>query len=993
MSKINLGQFFKKHWIHFLALGVFVLTTFIYFQPKFNGYGLKQHDIVQFKGMSREIAHYRQTHDGKDPLWTNSMFGGMPAYQVSMKSPGNLVADLDTVLLGWMGSPAGMLFAYFLCFYIMLLCMRINPKLALLGALAYGFSTYFILILPAGHNSKAAAIGFIPLVIGALYMTYRGQLKWGILLSALFMAIELSANHIQITYYFAILLIFMGIGEFIRHYRRKSLPLFFKASLGLVLAYLFALGLNYGRLGLTKSYAEYTIRGANHVTIHPDGTPNATIASSGLDKDYITQWSMGVGESMTLISPYVFGSASKAIGQSRFSDMLREPEFRTDAKDLSGSYAYWGNQPFTSGPVYLGIIVVFLALLGMIYLKGTRKWVLLAAAVLTLMLSWGKNFMGLTDFFIDYVPLYNKFRAVTMILVVVELTIPLLAVLFLDYLFKHREEIKQNIKPFYYASGILVGLMIVLTYTGIGNGYMSNREKDVLYNYKDRVINQLQNLSPQQLQANQIDLSNQSQIDKIVQLQMEKVNEHFTGLVAFRTDIYQSSMWRSILFLVIGIALLLLFLKTEIKKEFIWAGLTIFILIDLVPVDLNYMNNKKTNGRTYDMWVKDVEKQFPLSPTASDLQILEMETKANPALKSLVDSVGQHYAAMRERTSQNEIWLDKFQTLGAATDYRVYNPSLGFNNSSVSYFHKSLNGYHGAKLRRIQNVKDFYINYNNIDVYNMLNVKYFIQDNKAIRNPEALGPVWLINSVNVQPNENKELLALGTTYLIKNYSTNTLLVNKNKVAIDTISGREHIVLLQQGDSIAVDMNAVRSSGINSSFVQDVNGKRDWIPTAQLEKDTTNSFTTLVQVQKIDEFHPDSEVIVSQKTGNQLSSLQFSGEGTIQLTDYAPNQLVYDVDVSSKQVAVFSEMYYPEGWHAYIDGKEVDIFRADYLLRGIELPKGKYTLTMKFEVPMYHIFNKIEFAGSILLFLLIGGAFVQDFILKKKKNTTEAVKEV
>lgn len=986
MKNMNIGQIFKRNWIHFLAIGVFLLTTFIYFQPQFDGYGLKQHDIVQFQGMSREIVHYRQTHDGKDPLWTNSMFGGMPAFQISMSRPGNLIRYVSSTLHAWMSSPAGMFFAYLLCFYIMLLCMRVDPKLSILGSFAFAFSTYYLLILPAGHNAKAAAIGFAPLLIGAFYLTYRGKFKWGILLSALFMALELQANHVQVTYYIGILMLFITIAEFVRQIKQKTVPYFVKASIGLLVAYGFAFGLNYGILSLTKNYAQYTIRGANHITINPDGTSNKQNASPGLDKDYITQWSMGVDESMTLLSPYTFGSASKRLSDSRFADLLRTPEFRSDASNIANQSVYWGNQPFTSGPVYVGIIMFFLALLGMIYLKGPWKWGIFAATILALMLSWGKNFMGLTDFFIDYVPLYNKFRAVTIILVVVELTIPLLAVLFLDYLFKNKEEIKNNIKPFYYASGILVGLFLILTYTGLGNGYMSSREKEAVFNYRDNVTNQIMQMSPLQLQANHIDLSNKTQIKQIVDAQVNRVNDQFNSLVAVRKSIYRSSMWRSILFLLVAIAFIVIYLRTDIKKGYIVVGLIIFVLADLVPVDLNYMNNDKT-GRDYNMWVKKDKFLFPLAPTAADLQILNMETANNPRLKKLVDSVENNSNANRQhgRINQNELWLNKFQTLDAATDYRVYNPSLGFNDASVSYFHKSLNGYHGAKLRRIQNVKDFYINYNNMDVYNMLNVKYFIQNGKAMKNPEALGPVWLVRSINIQPNQNKELLALGTTYLIKNFSEGKLLINNQKEEIDTISGREKVALFINNDTLAVNLNQVRSSGVNASFVQDINGKTNWIPTDQLQKDYLNSFKTLIRIEKLHEFDPRNEAILSQETGNKLSSLTFSGQGTIDLTDYAPNKLVYKVSVPENQFAVFSEMYYPEGWNAYINGKKVPILRADYLLRGIELPKGNYTLEMRFDVPLYHTANTIEFAGSILLFALIIGAFVKDFILPKKEE--------
>jgi len=983
MRNINIKQLFKKNWIHFLAIALFIVTTLIYFQPQFSGYSLKQHDVEQFKGMSNEINHFREVNE-EEPLWTNSMFGGMPTYQISTKYDGNLLRNVYKGFQLWMSSPAGMFFAYLLGFYIMLLCMKVNPKVAILGAFAFAFSSYYIIILQAGHNTKAAAIGLAPPVIGAFYMAYRHQLKWGLLLSTLFMTLELIANHVQVTYYMGIVLVFLGIGEFIRYIKEKQLMRFLKVTGGLLVAYLFALGMNYGNLALTNDYSKYTIRGGNDITIGVDGTSTENIATSGLDKDYITQWSYGIKESMTLLSPNIHGGASSALGNSQFSDLLRTPEMRSKATLVAQNNIYWGDQPFVSGPVYLGIIVFFLAILGMIYLRGTMKWALFGATILALMLSWGKNFMGLTDFFIEHVPFYNKFRAVTIVLAVVELTVPLVAVLFLNRLFKQREEIKKNIKPFYIASGVTLGLLVLLTFTGLGDGYLSQQESEVVYGYEDQVRAQLANEDPQLLMENGIDINNPQQVQQIVDQQMKRVNDQFDALVDVRKSIYQSSMLRSILFLIVGILLVWLYLMKPVRKEYILGGLFVFILIDLVSVDINYLNNKKSDGRNYDYWVENAKYDFPVAATQADKKILELETKNNPELKKLVDNVKVNSGNERGRVNPDELWLKKLQTLGAATNYRVYEPAIGFNSSRASYFHKAINGYHGAKLRRIQNVKDFHINYNNMAVFNMLNVKYFIQGNEARTNPGALGNAWLVKEVNVQASPNMEILSLGNLFLIENKSQNQLLVNNSEKKTDTITGREQIVLLA-GDSISLDLMPVIRSGMNSSFVQDVNGQTNWIPNAELAKDTLGSFTTLVSVQSIHNFDPKNEVIVGEAVANNLSSLTYSGEGSIEMTSYAPNALSYQVNVEEQQFAVFSEVYYPKGWNAYIDGELVDIERVNYLLRGIELPAGNYTLEMRFEVPKFKTANNIALAGSILLFILIGGFFFKDFLMKKEDD--------
>ncbi|HLW29404.1 MAG TPA: hypothetical protein VKX29_00995 [Brumimicrobium sp.] len=987
MRKINIQQLFKNNWIHFLAIGLFIITTFIYFQPQFSGYSLKQHDIEQFKGMSNEINHFREVN-GEEPLWTNSMFGGMPTYQISTKYEGNLLRNVYRGFQLWMSSPAGMFFAYLLGFYIMLLCMKVNPKVAILGAFAFAFSSYYIIILQAGHNTKAAAIGLAPPVIGAFYMAYRHNLKWGLLLSALFMGVQLIANHVQVTYYLGIVLVFIGVGEFVRHIQTKQFIKFLKVTAGLLAAYVFALGLNYGNLTLTNDYSKHTIRGGNDITINVDGTSNDKISTSGLDKDYITQWSYGIKESMTLVSPNINGGASGALENSQFSDLLKSPELRYKANLVAPNNVYWGDQPFTSGPVYLGIIVFFLAVLGMIYLRGAMKWALFGVTILALMLSWGKNFMGLTDFFLDNVPFYNKFRAVTIILAVVELTVPLLAVLFLNKLFKQRDEIKNNIKPFFIASGALVGIFVLLTFTGLGDGYMSQQESDYVYNYKDQVVAQLSNEDPERLRENGIDINNPQHIQQVVDQQMKRVNEQFDALVDVRKSIYQSSMMRSILFLVIGILLVWLYLARNIRKEYIIGGLLAFIVIDLALVDVNYLNNKKSDRRNYDYWAEKSKNDFPVSATQADKDIFEQEISSNPELKKLTDNVSVKGSGLRSRVNQDELWLKKLQTLGMATNYRVYEPSLGFNSSRASYFHKAINGYHGAKLRRIQNVKDFHINYNNMDVLNMLNVKYFIQEGRAQRNPGALGNAWLVKEVNVQSSPNKELLSLGSLFLVENNSQQKLIINDVEKKFDTITGREEIVLFDK-DTLRLDLMPILRSGLNSSFVEDVNGQTNWIPTAELAKDTLSSFKTLVTVKLIHDFDPKNEVIVGKEVSSKLSSLTYSGIGEVEMIDYAPNAMRYKVNVLDKQFGVFSEMYFPDGWNAYIDGKQVDIHRVNYLLRGIELPAGAYDLEMKFEVPKFKTSNNIAFAGSLLLFILIGGFFVKDFLMKKKDDAVSA----
>jgi hypothetical protein len=530
----------------------------------------------------------------------------------------------------------------------------------------------------------------------------------------------------------------------------------------------------------------------------------------------------------------------------------------------------------------------------------------------------------------------------------------------------------------------MVGLFVLLTFTGLGDGYLNNQESEFIYGYEDQVKAQLANEDPARLRENGIDINNPQQVQQVVNQQMKRVDDQFDTLTDVRKSIYQSSMLRSILFLVVGILLVWLYLKITIRKEYVIGGLLAFILIDMVMVDVNYLNNSKSDGRNYDFWVEKEKQQFPVSASPADKSILEQETTNHPELKKIVDNVSIKSDGPRGRVNQDELWLKKLQTLGMATNYRVYEPAIGFNSSRASYFHKAINGYHGAKLRRIQNVKDFHINYNNMDVLNMLNIKYFIQEGQARMNPGALGNAWLIKEVNVQPSPNMELLSLGNLFLVENNSQQKLFVNGIEKNTDTITGREKITLFD-GDTLELDLMPVVRSGLSSSFVQDVNGQTNWIPTAELTKDTLSSFKTLVTVKSMHNFDPKNEVIVGQDVSSQLSTLTYSGNGELEMTSYAPNALTYKVNVQEKQFGVFSEMYFPDGWNAYIDGKQVDIYRVNYLLRGIELPAGSYGLEMKFEVPKFETSNKMAFAGSVFLFLLIGGFFFKDFLMRKKDD--------
>lgn len=993
---MNLKHFFTKNWMHLLAvLLMFILTT-AYFNMQMSGYDLKQHDIEQFNGAAHEIQDYREK-TGEQPLWTNSMFGGMPASQISVVYDGNFIKrGLDGFLTAF-PAPAGIVFLYMFGFYILMLCLRVNPWVGLLGAIAFGFSSYDIIIIQAGHNSKALAVAFMAPVVGGFLLAYQRSLKWGIILSALFMAVELAVNHLQITYYLAFLLLALGLVMLIETIRKKTYKHFLLATAGLLGAYLIAGAVNYGNISMTNDYAKNTIRGGNDLQLQPDGTTDQKAGDEGLDAEYITHWSYGIGESFTLVSPYVKGGGSAALGNSPFAEKVESMDLTTEEINAAmNSNVYWADQPGTSGPVYIGAIVIFLALLGMVFLKTPVKWALLAVAVLALALSWGKNFMGLTQFFIDHVPGYNKFRAVTILMILVELCIPIIGVLFLDLLIREREQLKARRTTFLITSGAMLVFLIGLLVVGLGDGYMSQPEREQLANYEAGIRQQISTMDPAQLLSQfQVDVNNQAQVDEFVALQYKNTQASFDTIKKVRASIYTSSMSRSILFVLFAAGLIALIFYSNVKAEIVVIGLIVLVSLDLIPVAWNYLGSQE-EGSGYKFWAEKGNSDYPISASTADLAILDNEVAQNPALKSVIEKAGRAGAMKADDLglsgSEKRRVEDayRFSALNASTNYRVYDVGGNFSSATASYLHKSLGGYHGAKLRNIQNVFEHHISASNNRVFDMLNVKYFIQQGaqgpQATPNPTALGNAWLVRKVETQNTPDEEIRALGTRFELTNDGQGTLVVNGKATKSAIIYGREKLQYVLQNDSIRVPLANSMTEGMEALFVMDANGKTNLIPKQTMQLDTAKSFLRLVAMKVTHEFKPQEQAVMLKSEAQKLSGIQFSGEGNIRMTSYAPNKITYTADVKGSQLAVFSEIYYPEGWTATIDGKEVPILKVDYLLRGLELKDGKHKIEFSFDLPKYHLSNIFAYIGSLLILLLIAGGIFLDIRKKKQAQT-------
>ncbi|MBE0648194.1 MAG: hypothetical protein IH596_10460 [Bacteroidales bacterium] len=794
---------FKALLPYITAILVFLVITLIYFSPLLDGKRIQQSDIMQFTGMSKEIVDFREK-TGTEPLWTNSMFGGMPAYQVSVVYKGNVLGYLDTVLSLGLPHPASTVFLYFIGFFILLLVLKIDPWLAIAGSIAFAFSSYFFIIIDVGHNSKAHAIAYIAPVLAGIILTLRRKYILGGILTAIFLSLEIKANHPQITYYLVIMVFILGLFELIFAIREKRIVKL-AASVGiLVIAAAFAVLTNMATLWATWEYGKDTIRGKSELT------SNLENKTSGLDKDYATQWSYGVGETMTLFIPNFYGGASSAKISENSAIVKALKENNVPQNQIAQftkyplPFLYFGNQPSVAGPVYVGAIVFFLFILGLIIVRGPLKWWLLSATVLSILLSWGHNFMAFTDFFMEYVPGYNKFRAVSMSLVIAEIAMPILGLMALKVLFEKHLDQKKLVKSLQIAAGITGGIALLFV------------------------------IMPGVL------LSFTGANDAAIQQQFQFPDWMMQAIRDERVRLVRLDAFRSFAFVVLAAGVLWAFLLSKLNKTYVYMILAALILLDMFVISKRYLNNDSFTTKT------KVEK--PFTPTEADQQILQ----------------------------DND------------PDYRVFNLTVNtFNDASTSYFHKSIGGYHGAKLRRYQELIENQISKQNMSVLNMLNTKYFIlpgEDRKptAQRNYDALGHAWFVEGYKLVDDADQEM--------------------------------EAITIFNPGDTAIIDK---RFESALSSY----------------------------------------------SPGRDSASF-------IELKSYAPNDLVYEYETNKEALAVLSEIYYPKGWNAYVDGNLTPHFRANYVLRAIILPAGTHSLEFKFEPTVYVVGEKVSLISSLVLIVLV-----------------------
>ena len=821
---------YKKFLPDVVVILVFAIISFAYFLvPVTQGKILFQHDASAGVGSAQELTEY-QNRTGETTRWTNSIFGGMPTYQMSpsYQSTDGLSQVMNAYHL-WLPDNVWFLFAYLLGFYILLRAFDFRQTLAALGSIMWAFSSYFLIIIAAGHLWKVMALAYLPPMIAGIVLAYRGRYLSGFIVTALFTAFEIKANHVQMTYYYLFVILFMVIAYLVKAVREKQLTGFMKSTGVVAAAAVIGIAINLSSLYHTWQYQKESMRGKSEL-VKKDA---ANQTSSGLDRDYITQWSYGIDETLTLLVPDAKGGATVPLSKNATAMAKADPQIQSMIPQLYDAIPqYFGTQPGTSGPVYVGAFVLFLFILGLFIVRGSMKWALLAATVLSVLLAWGHNFMGFTNFFLDYIPMYAKFRTVASILVIAEFTIPLLAALALKKIVDEPEVLTKQMKFVYISLALTAGVALLLAlFPGMMEPFVSDQERQM--------------------------------ITSIQGMDGNTANMILSNIAAMREAMVSADAWRSVIVILIGFALLFLYKMKKLRADYMVICMAVLCLVDMWQVDKRYLND--------EMFVPKSERDMPHQATSTDLAIMK----------------------------------DK------SLDYRVLNlASNTFNENETSFFHKSIGGYHPAKLRRYQEMIDAYIapemqaamqaiaakngNMQEVDgakvfpVLNMLNTKYFILPLQGgatmpLQNIYAQGNGWFVDKINYVADANAEYAGVG---------------------------------------------------------------------------------------KIDVRH---EAVADKKFESVLGKAQ-SNDSTakVKLVKYEPNNLQYTIDSKKGGVVVFAEIYYP-GWTATIDGQPAELGRVNYILRALNVKAGKHTVVLDFHPTSISTTETIAYIAIVILLLAIAGA--------------------
>lgn len=964
--KIN----FKKVLPHVVAVAVFLIISCIYFSPVFSDYALNQSDIQQFRGMEKEISDFRLVNEGEEPLWTNSMFGGMPAYQISATYQNNVMSYVDRFIKLGLPSPVSLMFVAMLGFYIFSLCVRVKPWVGIIGAVAFGLSTINILYIGAGHVTKVNAIAYMAPALGGLILAFRGKFLLGSAVFALFFALNVNANHLQMTYYLCFLLGAVALSEGIVLLVKMKFVDLAKVTGVLAIASVLAILPTIGNLLSTNEYGEYTTRGTTELTLKPKGENAKKAVKEGLETNYILDYNYGKRELLSILAPTAKGEKGGYIGNNEAAMESLEGVDGQVVEWIARQMQYWGGQRMSGGAFYFGVIMIVFFIFGLIFSKDNLKWPFLVIGILALLLA-SNNPTGFNDFFINKFPLYNKFRDSKMILVLLQVMIPALGVIFIDRLFKKEGLLSTKKELLITFAGLI--FVVAIFFTGIfalaplgaligtiffykSDGVFENKKAwlitSAVLSFVAILYYAVPSLSGSFLIKEEVEMF----ADEVSKTQdpanITFINELKSNLIEVRQGIASADFGRAVMLVILGCGIILLAAYSKISALILTAITFVSVTGDNMSVAKRYLNNEGLD-ETNTSWVDATNGKTSYLPETADLQILEEEKKSVPSF----DSKSKELAAKMEdfvvyKNINTGIIqsIAEFGVLNLNTDYRVLTLGNPFNETNTSYFHKSIGGYHGAKLKHYQEVINFQlsdemqligeaitevknqklreyavamnlpqeaaqgvfdtiavdeINLAETPVLNMLNTKYIILDRtkKAIKNSNALGNAWFVGKIKKVKSSNDEMLGLADLDV-----KNAAIVN---VASDDF-----------GNIVTKD-----------TYV----------------KDST---------------------------------------ATIKMTKYRTNILTYESKSSTELPAIFSEIYYPKGWNCYVNGKQVKTFKANYILRGAMIPAGTNKIEWKFEPESYAKAGTIALIGSILLLFLFAFAIGRALMRSLKEEKIE-----
>lgn len=825
MKKFN----FRKILPHLIAVVIFLIVSIVYCKPALTGKVVAQHDIQGWRGMSQQSVEFNEKY-GHYPLWTNSMFSGMPAYQIFLDARTHvLVGYLGNVITLGLPKPISFFFLACICFYFLCLVLGGNPWVSIMGGLAYAYSTFDPIIVSVGHNTQMMSIGYMPAVLAGLLLLFQRKYWWGFALTALFASLLIGQNHLQMVYYTLMIASIITIAFLIKSYKEKQIGVAVKGAI---------LGLIAGILGLacsavtmlpTYEYAKESMRGGRSELSIPGQTENKT--KGGLDKDYAFNYSLGLPETFTFIVPGLYGGSNggnEYTTSSKFVEKFSTMGVPEDnALQYADGYSYWGDQPTTSGPVYLGAIVCLLFIFGCVYIQSWHKWWIIAASAVGILLAWGSNFQAFNYFLFDHLPFYNKFRAPTMGLVVPQLCFPLLGVLAVSKLAFNEADFSETWKKLK-LTGIISGIILLLMAAFyFSASFTGKNDKSIKETFAQSMLRQVppgQQPSPEM----------QQQAEETSRSLMSSLEDDRKALMG-------GDLLRSFILIALAFFMMTLFIRKKISPVILIASLIILSGYDLLGIDSRYLNSNN--------FVDDTDFESAFTPTDADLQIMKDPDHAN---------------------------------------FRVFNTTVdAFNDASTSFHHNSVGGYHPAKLGLYNDIITRQLAKGNMQVFDMLNTKYFIVQNPqtgkpvAQLNKNAFGNAWLVKSIQYVDNANEEMQALDSTNL-----RDTAIVDKKY----------------------------------QSMIQQLPGA--------------------------------------------------DSSASIQLKQNLNDKIDYTFESKSPQFAVLSEVYYPLGWDAYIDGKKADYVKTDYVLRGMYVPAGNHEIEFRFEPKSYSTGRTITIIANLLVFLAL-----------------------